>query len=596
MLVQLLSPVPRSHPERRVSINIESLYSAGMNSQYGSLGATFGYLPCKPAAAAVTATGRNMILATKAFVEDKYGGEVIYGDSVAAYTPIVTRRPSGEVEVLRIQDLNAAWVSDDRGKQVCVADPDFQVWTERGWTAVSCITRHLCSKPLYRVITRNGIVDVTQDHSLLTATGEPIRPTELLPGQRLLSGCPNLPGLLVCRVAIALATNVGSFCRDTGLPVPNFMLSASHSIKKAFWAAFCRDRPLPTMAVADMNQMAIARIYILAHAFGVQLEFDDRGNMSTSSADLSAYYADRGKVLSVRQLPPFRGFVYDLTTDNHHFQAGVGECIVHNTDSVFVKLPRHSHLDFAQLFEVGQEIATGATALFPRPVCLTFEKIYLPLLLYHKKHYSGMKFESSSDPGKRDVKGLACVRKDICPFMRRVMLQAIDDLLAFKNDAALDCVRSAALAMLNGQVDLADLVMSKQLGDEYATDSHPHVRVARLIEERNPGSGPQVGDRVSYVWVEVDDLKSRGFERAEDPGFVERSPDVQPDYLQYYEKQMLNQLKELVSNIIAGGNPFDTPEISSRLSSLSLARKQRDLVFKRLSNRQHAITSFFTRR
>ena len=28
-------------------------------------------------------------------------------------------------------------------------------------------------------------------------------------------------------------------------------------------------------------------------------------------------------------------YVYDLTTDNHHFAAGVGDLIVHNTDSVF---------------------------------------------------------------------------------------------------------------------------------------------------------------------------------------------------------------------------------------------------------------------
>lgn len=33
-------------------------------------------------------------------------------------------------------------------------------------------------------------------------------------------------------------------------------------------------------------------------------------------------------------------YVYDLTTDNHHFQAGIGSLIVHNTDSVFFSLNR----------------------------------------------------------------------------------------------------------------------------------------------------------------------------------------------------------------------------------------------------------------
>lgn len=54
-----------------------------MNSFYGVMGASKGYLRCKPAAAAITATGRNMILETKAFVEDKYQAEVIYGVRVS---------------------------------------------------------------------------------------------------------------------------------------------------------------------------------------------------------------------------------------------------------------------------------------------------------------------------------------------------------------------------------------------------------------------------------------------------------------------------------------------------------------------------------
>ena len=44
------------------------------------------------------------------------------------------------------------------------------------------------------------------------------------------------------------------------------------------------------------------------------------------------------KIVSVRDLGPHDGnFVYDFTTENHHFQAGVGCMIVHNTDSVMVE-------------------------------------------------------------------------------------------------------------------------------------------------------------------------------------------------------------------------------------------------------------------
>ena len=35
----------------------------------------------------------------------------------------------------------------------------------------------------------------------------------------------------------------------------------------------------------------------------------------------------------------YEGYVYDFTTDNHQFQSGIGNTIVSNTDSVFIKLP-----------------------------------------------------------------------------------------------------------------------------------------------------------------------------------------------------------------------------------------------------------------
>lgn len=42
------------------------------NSVYGFTGATVGQLPCLPIASTVTAYGRNLLLATKSFVEATY--------------------------------------------------------------------------------------------------------------------------------------------------------------------------------------------------------------------------------------------------------------------------------------------------------------------------------------------------------------------------------------------------------------------------------------------------------------------------------------------------------------------------------------------
>ena len=62
----------------------------------------------------------------------------------------------------------------------------------------------------------------------------------------------------------------------------------------------------------------------------------------------------------------YEGYVYDLTTENHHFAAGVGNMIVHNTDSVFacfrfrdnVSLvsPEKSLELFKQIIKFGKEL------------------------------------------------------------------------------------------------------------------------------------------------------------------------------------------------------------------------------------------------
>ena len=41
----------------------------------------------------------------------------------------------------------------------------------------------------------------------------------------------------------------------------------------------------------------------------------------------------------------YEGYVYDFTTDNHQFQSGIGNTIVSNTDSVFIKLPKLKSYD-----------------------------------------------------------------------------------------------------------------------------------------------------------------------------------------------------------------------------------------------------------
>jgi hypothetical protein len=99
----------------------------------------------------------------------------MYG--VAEYTPIIIRTGDQIVNTF-IMDLarrcsNETWVTCDEqpDKEYCELQ-DVETWTEEGWTTIHRVIRHKknYTTTLVRVVTDNGIVDVTDGHSVLTQT------------------------------------------------------------------------------------------------------------------------------------------------------------------------------------------------------------------------------------------------------------------------------------------------------------------------------------------------------------------------------------------------------------------------------------------
>ena len=185
-------------------------YKVTANSLYGQCGAKTSTFYEKDIAACTTATGRKLLTYGKRIVEECYknkicqtknhglvltNAEYIYGDSVANYTPIYVK-VNNNIEILSIEELakkygNDNWIkSNEEGKQEkefcelnCV-----ETWTEKGWTKLFRVIRHVLAshKKMIRILTHTGLVDVTDDHSLIKSNGEEISPKEINIGTELL--------------------------------------------------------------------------------------------------------------------------------------------------------------------------------------------------------------------------------------------------------------------------------------------------------------------------------------------------------------------------------------------------------------------------
>ena len=65
------------------------------------------------------------------------------------------------------------------GNKEVVDCNNIQIWTSGGWQHVKKLVRHKNEKNIYRVRTKHGIGDVTEDHSLIAKDREIIKPCDL---------------------------------------------------------------------------------------------------------------------------------------------------------------------------------------------------------------------------------------------------------------------------------------------------------------------------------------------------------------------------------------------------------------------------------
>ena len=234
-------------------------------------------------------------------------------DSVTGDTPILVRDPAtGRVSVREIQDLaSAAFVCPEGSAEKEYAPPGaYEVWTERGWTAIKHVMRHKTTKRLFRVMTPTGCVDVTEDHSLLDHAGTKLRPTEAVPNQRLLHAFPDAADIDMDDALVRKYAPYIDLCQQD------------------------RDH-----AAGFLTKLEAAEMFMVAKARGLRpvVDASSEGYFVTMQQNTDISDAALDRIGHIDDLGITSQYVFDLETENHHFQAGIGEMIVHNTDGFHIR-------------------------------------------------------------------------------------------------------------------------------------------------------------------------------------------------------------------------------------------------------------------
>ncbi len=539
--------------ERKALLDAEQLaYKLTANSLYGQLGSGTFKIRMQHLAASTTAYGRKQILFAKAVIERFYGpgadprcaakceAKVVYGDSVTGDTPLVLKK-NGVVFIRRFDELynDDVWNTyHDTKESIDVSGDGIWVWTENGFTRIRRVIRHKLApnKKLYRINTHTGVVDVTEDHSLVLATGVEAKPSDVAVGTELLH-------------------NDEFYKQFNGAynDIEN-MLYNTNTITD-----------IPTKQIA-------AEYYIGARQLGYSVQVEDMADGTfTLICDKNGGSASNA-IKKIRELAhPGDAYVYDLETDNHHFAVGPGALVVHNTDSLFVEFnPRNpetgERLTGREARQATIDLTAEAGKLVTKalapPHDFEFDKIFDPMLMFSKKRYAGNMYEENADDFVHKYMGIALKRRDNAPIVKTIFGGAMKKLLLEKDViGATKFVKESCMELVNGNVSLNQLTITKSLRADYADPTRiAHKALADRMAERDPGNAPSAGDRIGYIYIKPDagqqSSKLQG-DRIEHPSYV-REKGLSPDYRFYVEHQIQNPVSQMFGLLLEqmpGFNP-----------------------------------------
>jgi hypothetical protein len=385
---EVLSETTRKHSD--VDLKQKAL-KVFMNTFYGVAGNKTSPLFFMTVAGGTTTAGRKNIQAVARLVRGR-GCTVHYGDSVTGDTIVFVRydKDPYRVTACLMDDLfpdEASWkVREDSfgiEKELALPDDDVttEVWSDSGWTELQGVVRHSVDKELFTVMTGRGAVTVTADHSLLTSDGVEISPRDIVAGETEIlhhevevipdselsfeDYLPEVDCIVDNLVHMVKAhssrpkglfdiSNVGDcwpLVRLHGVPNEYKEGLWRHFLDKinGAWAEYDPDREptesieieyLPdTIYLHALNEIAKWGRHTLVWKPNSETGKTALWLVAESAAPNPALVQ---VVVPQKEDPLYeigKTYVYDLTTDNHHFHVGPGDMVVHNTDSVYLSVP-----------------------------------------------------------------------------------------------------------------------------------------------------------------------------------------------------------------------------------------------------------------
>ncbi len=452
-----------------------------MNTFYGVLGNTSSSLFILELAGGVTSAGQRNLLYVKSFLEKEKNTKTYYGDSVIGNTPIIIRIANKnknansydyKIKIIQINELryylkDESYLQYRSTKEVICLTNDFNidVYTEKGWTKIKKIIRHKSNKKLYRVTTKHGIVVVTEDHSLLDSNANKIEPkncniyTELLHweidnfnnddndvnenkhlnrfNKFIENYKSNISNIIKFTIPVcAQKAYIALLKYKPVVYIHNYTFYIILTNKELFnnndYKHYIKNlQKFQLKTGINVNDLINDLQYeyneyneynehneYLSYNDSVVDDDDNITNTNTNTNTNIETFDNKYYIKKIQCIGKCDTYVYDLETESHHFAAGIGQLVVHNTDSLYFSCDENNFAEDTELFytgkinrniysinlinksfevidilahEVNQLLINDNGEKFLK---MAYEEVLLPVVFVVKKQYYGLPHEN----------------------------------------------------------------------------------------------------------------------------------------------------------------------------------------------------------
>jgi hypothetical protein len=342
-------------------------------------------------------------------------------------------------------------------------------------------------------------------------------------------------------------------------------MNGSENVRKSFFNGLYDadgDKDINGYTRIDQkSQISASHICWLASSIGYSTSLNIRNDKPNIYRVTMTKLKQRKNPYAIKKIKEieYSGFVYDLTTDNHHFAAGIGNLIVHNTDSVFFTFnlqtmegePIRGKKALEITIELAQEAGHLASSFLKSPHDLEYEKTFMPFCLLSKKRYVGMLYETDPNKCKRKEMGIVLKRRDNAPIVKDIFGGIIDILMKKQNiQEAIDFLRGCLNNIVEEKYPMEKLIITKSLRSGYKNPkSVAHKVLSDRISARDPGNKPCSGDRIPFVYINCLNKSALQGEKIETPQFIIEN-ELKIDYSFYITNQIMKPVQQVFALVL----------------------------------------------